>query len=82
MNNNSNKNVNRQNCACALCTDEGLRIYLQMHITGVCYLLFRWVMAWGKNCSCVWMFWCSVLCSAGQRATVQRESELVVRGPE
>ncbi len=30
----------------------------------------------GKNCSCVWLFWCSVLCSAGQRATVQRESDL------
>ncbi len=27
----------------------------------------------------VWLFWCSVICSAGQRATVQRESELGVR---
>ncbi len=34
----------------------------------------------GKNCSCVWLFCCSVFCSAGQRATVQRESELGVRG--
>ncbi len=36
----------------------------------------------GKNCSCVWLFWCSVICSAGQSASVQRESELGVRGPE
>ncbi len=36
----------------------------------------------GKNCSRVWLFWCSVICSASQRATVQRESELGVRGPE
>ncbi len=32
----------------------------------------------GKNCSCVWLFWCSVIC----RATVQRESDLGVRGSE
>ncbi len=57
-----------------------------MYSTGVCYVLFRWDMAsggiWpgGKNCSCVWLFW--VLCSAGERATAQRESELGVRGPE
>ncbi len=37
-------------------------------------------MAWEKNCSCVWLFWRSVICSAGQRATVQRASELGVRG--
>ncbi len=36
----------------------------------------------GINCSCVCLFLCSVICSAGQRATVQRESELGVRGPE
>ncbi len=78
------KNVHRQNCecACVLCTDEGLMGYLQMYSTGVCYVLFRWDMAWGKKLflclavfvSCVWL--------AGQRATVQRESELGVRGPE
>ncbi len=32
----------------------------------------------GGKCSCVWLFWCSMLCSAGQRATVQRESGLTV----
>ncbi len=58
MNNNSNKiqiyrkekkNDHRQNCecACVLCTDEGLMSYLQMYSTGVCYVLFRWDMAWG-----------------------------------
>ncbi len=36
----------------------------------------------GKKYSCVCLFLCSVICSAGQRATVQRESELGVRGPE
>ncbi len=95
MNKNSNKikmytenrNVHRQNCECAgvLCTDGGLMSYLQMYSTGVCYVLFRWDMAWGgggKNCSCVWLFWCSVLCSAGPRATDQRESEPGVRCPE
>ncbi len=34
-------------CACVLCTDEGLRSYLQMYSAGVCYVLFRWDMAWG-----------------------------------
>ncbi len=54
-----------------------------MYSTGVCYVLFRCDMAWGGgDCSCVWLFWCSGLCSAGQRATDQRESELCVRGPE
>ncbi len=48
-----------------------------MYSTGVCYVLFRW--PGGRNCYCVWLFWCSVICSAGQRATVQRESELGVR---
>ncbi len=59
----------RENCACAcvLCTDEGLMSYLQMYSTGVCYVSFRWDMAWGKNCSCVWLFWCSVLCSSSKR---------------
>ncbi len=57
MNNNSNKikiyteqkNVHRQNCECAyvLCTDEGLMSYSQIYSTGVCYVLFRWDMAWG-----------------------------------
>ncbi len=64
------------------CTDEGLMSYLQMYSTDVCYALFRWDVALGKNCSCVWLFWCSGICCTGQRATVQRESELGVRGPE
>ncbi len=44
-----NRNVHRQNCECAgvLCTDGGLMSYLQMYSTGVCYVLFRWDMAWG-----------------------------------
>ncbi len=66
--------------AMTVCTDEGLMSYLQTYSTGVCCVLFRWDMAWGKNCSCVWLFWCSVICSAGQRAT--REGGLGVRGPE
>ncbi len=60
MNKNSNKiqiyrkekkNVHRQNCecACVLCTDQGLMSYLQMYSTGVCYVLFMWDMAWGKT---------------------------------
>ncbi len=28
-------------CACVLCTDEGLMSYLQMYSTVVCYVLFR-----------------------------------------
>ncbi len=32
-----------------LCTDEGLMSYLQMYSTGVCYVLFRWDMAWGRK---------------------------------
>ncbi len=90
MNYNSNKKYTEKKndcrpiceCACVLCTDEGLISYLQMPSTGVCYVLFRWDMAWGKNCSCVWLFWFSVICSAGQRATVQKESGLDVKGPE
>ncbi len=50
-----------------------------MYSTGVCYVLFSGIKPGGKKCSCVWLFWCSVICSAGQRATVQRESELGVR---
>ncbi len=34
----------------------------------------------GRNCSCVWSFWCSELCSVDQAVTVQRESVLGVRG--
>ncbi len=30
----------------------------------------------GRNCSCVWSFWCSVLCSVDQTVTVQRGSVL------
>ncbi len=36
----------------------------------------------GRNCSCVWSFWCSELCSVDQTVTVQRENVLDVRGPE
>ncbi len=36
----------------------------------------------GRNCSCVWSFWCSELCSVDQTVTVQRGSVLNVRGPE
>ncbi len=74
MKNNSNKkkkyterkNVHRQNCecACVLCTDEGLMSYLQMYSTGVCYVLFRWDTAWGKKiflCLAVFVL-CDLLC--------------------
>ncbi len=36
----------------------------------------------GRNCSCVWPFWCSEIWSIDQTATVQRGSVLDVRGPE
>ncbi len=36
----------------------------------------------GRNCFCVWLLWCSELCSVDQTATVQRRSVLDVRGPE
>ncbi len=36
----------------------------------------------GRNCSCVWLFWCSELYSVDQTVTVQRGSVLDVRGPE
>ncbi len=36
----------------------------------------------GRNCSCVWSFWCSELCSVDQTVTVQRESVLDERGPK
>ncbi len=36
----------------------------------------------GRNCSFVWSFWCSELCSVDQMAAVQRGSVLDVRGPE
>jgi len=36
----------------------------------------------GRNCSCVWLFWCSELCKVDQTVTVQRGSVLDVRGPE
>ncbi len=35
-----------------------------------------------RNCSCVWSFWCSELCSIDQTVTVQRGSVLDLRGPE
>ncbi len=35
----------------------------------------------GRNCFCVWSFWCSELCSVDQMVTVQRGS-VDVRGPE
>ncbi len=31
----------------------------------------------GRNCSCVWPFWCSELCSVDQTVTVQRGSVLI-----
>ncbi len=34
----------------------------------------------GRNCFCVWSFWCSELCSVDQTVTVQRRSVLDVRG--
>ncbi len=72
--------IDRTECADVLCTDEGSMSYLQMYSTGVCYVLFRWDMVWrGKLFLCLVVL---VLCSAGKRATVQRESELGVRGPE
>ncbi len=38
-------------CACVLCTDEGLMSYLQMYSTVVCYVLFRWnIASVGGNC--------------------------------
>ncbi len=63
--------MSRQNCECAyvLNTEESLLNCIQMSSNGVCYVLFRWDMAWGKK-------------SVGQRAIVQRESGLGVRGPE
>ncbi len=36
----------------------------------------------GRNCFCVWSFWCSELCSVDQTGTVQRVSVLYVRDPE
>ncbi len=36
----------------------------------------------GRNCSCVWPFWCSELCSLDQMVTVQRGSVIDVRDPE
>ncbi len=36
----------------------------------------------GRNCFCVWSFWCSELCSVDQTATVQRGSVLDMRDPE
>ncbi len=35
----------------------------------------------GRNCSCVWSFWCSELCSVDQTVTVQRGSVLDVIFP-
>ncbi len=36
----------------------------------------------GRNSFCVWLIWCSELCSVDQTVTVQRGSVLDVRGPE
>ncbi len=33
----------------------------------------------GRNCSCIWLFWCSELCIVDQTVTVQRRSVLDVR---
>ncbi len=51
-------------CMCP--TDEGLMSYLQMYSTGVCYVLCG-IWPGGKNCSCVWLFWCSVALAKGQQ---------------
>ncbi len=32
----------------------------------------------GRNCSCAWLSWYSVLCSAGQMAKVQKGDDLDV----
>ncbi len=47
----------------------------------ICYVLLGRIWPEGKKLFYTWLFWCSVLCSAGQRATVQRESGLDVTGP-
>ncbi len=41
----------------------------------------RWLPE-GRNCFCVWSFWCSELCSVDQMGAVQRGGVLDVRGPE
>ncbi len=38
----------------------------------------RWLLE-GRNCFCVWLFWCSELCSVDQTVTVQRGSVLMWR---
>ncbi len=75
--------MSRQNCECAyVLNTEDLLSCTQMSSTEVCCVVqVGYGLGEKKNCSRVW-FWCSVICSAGQRATVQRESELGVRGPE
>ncbi len=53
MNNNSNKIQKRKmsidRTVNVHVSYEGLMSYLQMYSTGVCYVLFRWDMAWGKK---------------------------------
>ncbi len=44
-----------------------------------CQVFMRWLPE-GRNCSCVWSFWCSELCSVDQTVTVQRGSVLDVKG--
>ncbi len=53
MNNNSNKIQKRKmsidRTVNVHVSYEGLMSYLQMYSTGVCYVLFRWDMAWGEK---------------------------------
>ncbi len=46
-----------------------------------CQVFMRWI-AWGRNCFCVWSFWCSELCSIDQTVIFKRGSVLNVKGPE
>ncbi len=52
-----------------LFTDEGLMSYLQMYSTEVCYVLFRWNMAWGEKLFVSGCFGaqCSVAPARGQQ---------------
>ncbi len=60
-----------------------IRIRKSFIANGVCtHKEFVLVLGASSKGSTIILFWCSVLCSAGQRATVQREIELGVRGPE
>ncbi len=52
----SRNEMSRLNCECAcVLHTEGLMSYLQMYSTEVCYVLFRWDMAWGKTLLCLFV---------------------------